>query len=170
MFVSETYSIVDAYKYSSDGSTLDGTFTVSDGYITNCQSTTGITSFGLTGDFEMSFQHYINATSVTSPDYNALWNIGQDNNNGVLIGVEGAEKRIRIYNRSTGSNTSAQIQTNAYNTKTWNTFIIRYVNGVWSLTSGSYTLSYSKSFTPAFIRLNSNFTSTRLKEFMIKPL
>ena len=170
IFSSETYVIVDAYKYTSDGSGLDGTFTLVDGYITNCQSNTGITSFNLNTDFEFSYKYYSAYSIGTSTPFNSLWNFGVNDNNGVLIGCEEDTQRLRIYNRSNGSNSVQQTKTGAFTHNEWIDVCIKYQSGVWSITCNGYTISYSKTITPSFMRLNGNFTSTRLKELMVKPL
>ena len=171
---SETYSIIDAYKYTSDGSGLDGTFTTgSDGtysYITGCQSNVGITNFGLTGDFEMTYKFYMDYSSGATSPYNNLWNIALNSNNGVLIGCEGEDRRIRVYNRQNASNTSIDMKTNCYSYKNWVDVSIKYQSGTWSITVGGQSVSYSKTFSPTSIHLNSNFASVRLTDFMIKPL
>ena len=168
--LTKTFAITDAYKYTVDGSGLDGTFTVGDGYITNCQSNVGLTSFGLNSDFEMSYKFYPPNPTGGYVQANSLWNMGANTNNGVLIGTEAENKRIRIYNRNNGTNTSIDLKTNCYNYDEWSTATIKYENGVWSITVNGNTLSYSKTFTPTSIHLNYNFPSVRLKEFMIKPL
>ena len=174
MFSSETYSIIDAYKYTSDGSGLDGTFTTgSDGtysYITGCQSNVGITNFGLTGDFEMTYKFYMDYSSGATSPYNNLWNIALNSNNGVLIGCEGEDRRIRVYNRQNASNTSIDMKTNCYSYKNWVDVSIKYQSGTWSITVGGQSVSYSKTFTPTSIHLNSTFASVRLTDFLIKPL
>ena len=167
---SEIYAIIDAYKYTSDGSGLDGTFTLADGYITNCQSNTGITSFNLNTDFEFSYKYYSAYSIGTSTPFNSLWNFGVNDNNGVLIGCEEDTQRLRIYNRSNGSNSVQQTKTGAFTHNEWIDVCIKYQSGVWSITCNGYTISYSKTITPSFMRLNGNFTSTRLKELMVKPL
>ena len=171
---SETYSIIDAYKYTIDGSGLDGTFTTgSDGtysYITGCQSNVGITNFGLTGDFEMTYKFYMDYSSGATSPYNNLWNIALNSSNGVLIGCEGEDRRIRVYNRQNNSNTSIDMKTNCYSYKNWVDVSIKYQSGTWSITVGGQSVSYSKTFTPTSIHLNSNFASVRLTDFMIKPL
>ena len=142
---SETYSIIDAYKYTSDGSGLDGTFTTgSDGtysYITGCQSNVGITNFGLTGDFEMTYKFYMDYSSGATSPYNNLWNIALNSNNGVLIGCEGEDRRIRVYNRQNASNTSIDMKTNCYSYKNWVDVSIKYQSGTWSITVGGQTVS-----------------------------
>lgn len=168
--VSETYVVEDCYKYTSDGSTLDGTFTVTDGYITDCQSNVGLSSFSLTGDFEFSFDYYHTSNSPYDVNSNCLWSIGTDNNNGVLIGTESSDRRIRIYNRYNGNNTVIQTQTSSFRVQEWTNCNITYINGLWKLEIGDKEVSYSKIFNPSFIRLFSNYPSMRLKEFKIKPL
>ena len=174
MFSSETYAITDAYKYTSDGSGLDGTFTTgSDGtysYITGCQSNVGITNFALTGDFEMTYKFNMNYSSGATSPYNNLWNMALDSNNGVLIGCEGENKRIRVYNRQNASNTSIDMKTDCYSYKNWVDVSIKYQSGTWSITVGGQSVSYSKTFSPTSIHLNSNFASVRLTDFMVKPL
>ena len=168
--LSKTYSIIDAYKYSEDGSTLDGTFTVTDGYITNCQSNTGISNFDLTGDFEFAYKYYNANPTNNDYRYNSLWVFGLDNNNGVFLGCEDQDRKIRVYNRNNGSTTSIQQTTNVYNRNEWIDVSIKYVNGVWSITVGANTITYSKTFNPTFIHLFDNYTHTRIKEILIKPL
>ena len=168
--VIEIYGITDAYKYTSDGSGLDGNFTVTGGYITNCQSDTGISNFDLTGDFEFAYKYYNNNPTNNDYRYNSLWVFGLDNNNGVFLGCEDQDRKIRVYNRNNGSTTSIQQTTNVYNRNEWIDVSIKYVNGVWSITVGANTITYSKTFNPTFIHLFDNYTLTRIKEVMIKPL
>jgi len=168
--VIETYDIIDAYKYTSDGSTLDGTFTVTDGYITNCQSDTGITNFDLTGDFEFAYKYYNANPTNNNHEYNSLWVFGLDNNNGVFLGCEDQDKKIRVYNQDNGSLTTIQQITNAYNRNEWIDVSIKYVNGEWSIIVGANTITYSKTFNPTFIHFFDNYPLTRIKEILIKPL
>ena len=154
---------------------MDGTYTTSpNGYITGCQSNVGLNNFTFPSNFLFSYKAYMNPTGSTGTssylNNNSLWRFGSDENNGVLIGLESENKRIRIYNRVSNSNTSQQIQTNSYNYQEWVTVEIEYNNGVWKVTVGNNSISYSKTFTPTIFHLNATFSATLLKEFKIKPL
>lgn len=143
---------------------------MADGYITNCQSNTGISSFNLNSDFEFSYKYYSAYSVGSSTPYNSLWNFGVNENNGVLIGCEEDTQRLRIYNRNNGTNSVQQTKTGAFTHNIWVTVTIKYQSGVWSVTCGENTISYSKTIAPVFMRLNGSFTSTRLKELLVKPL
>lgn len=170
MFSSETYAIEDCNIYTSDGTGLNGTFTTGDGYITGCQANVGLTPTGFPSNFQFSYEAYMNPGTTSYSNNNSLWRIGTDENNGILIGVESENKRIRIYNRVNNSNSSQQIMTDCFNYQEWVTVVIEYNSGVWKITIGSKSISYSKSFTPAILHLNAAATNTRLREVKVKPL
>ena len=174
MVLQETYELQDLFFYSSDGTDLTGTYTTaSDGtynYITNVSAGAGIPNLNLTEDFEFSFKYY-NATPFNPwSSFNALWLVGVDTNNGVLIGCEAETTRIRIYNRSAGSNTIQQTQTSAFNINEWTNVSIKCINGVWSITVNGHTISYSKSFTTQIIQMYSSYQNTRITDLRIKAL
>ena len=131
---------------------------------------TGLTVFNPTGDFIFEYKHYIPSFTSSSTPYNSLWSIGVNASNGVLIGVEADQRKIRIYNRNNGSNSSIDMKTSAFSLNEWFTVQIKYENGLWSVQVGENVISYSKTFTPTFVHLNAGYASTRLRDFKIKPL
>ena len=173
MFVSETYSLEDCSFYSVDATGLGGTHTTgTDGtytYITGCDSTTGLSSFTFPTDFTITYKAYTPTSSSTDTNYNGLWSIGSNANNGVLIGTEISNKRIRLYNRNNGNNTSIEQKNNAYSGN-WFDVKISYNSGVWKIECGTQSITYSKTFTPQFIHLFGNYASVRFTDFKIKAL
>ena len=174
IFLTQTYAIEDCSMYSLDGSGLNGTFTVhQDGYITGCKGDTGLNPFTFPSNFKFTYKMYQSPTGSGAGVYvphNSLWRFGTDENNGVLIGCESESKKIRIYNRVNNSNTSQQISTDSYNYNEWVDVTIEYNSGVWKITTGTHTISYSKTFTPVLLHLNAEYNQVKLKEFKIKPL
>lgn len=175
MNLQETYEIEDLYWYSSDGTKLAGTYTTgsdsSYSYITGCQSNVGLPlTLTLPSAFELSYKHYDNYSGSDISARNGLWRIGSDENNGVLIGSEASYERIRIYNRSSGSNSVQQTKTESYTRNQWNEFKIRYENGVWTVSRGENNVSYSKSFTINIWHFNETFSASRFSDFKLKQL
>ena len=99
-----------------------------------------------------------------------LWQIGADSNNGLLIGHEGTDRRIRIYSRISGSNTVRGTENYVYSYQTWTDAEITLNNGTMSITIGGKTLSYSLSSTSYFKSYGTNYTNCRLAEFKVKPI
>ena len=98
-----------------------------------------------------------------------LWIIGNDANNGVLIGHEGSSKRIRIYSRSGGGNTPVGTENNVYNYQTWTDAEISYNNGTISITVGGKTLSTTLS-SAVIMQFYTKYEEMRIAEWKIKPL
>lgn len=180
IFLQETYEIEDLIFYSLDGTDFTGTYdTGSDGtynYITNLHSDVGITT-NLLSDFEFSYKYYLTQweSGMGASQWNTLWNIGVDTNNGVLIGCEAENSRIRIYNRNNGQNTSQTLKEGCYpnfgsTNVDWFDVSIKYENNVWSVNVNGNTITYSKTFNPTFIRMYSNYSKPRIREIKVKAL
>ena len=163
MVLQETYELTDYIKIGFNGWT--GTYTTVDDYITNISTNCGLDTFTFPQNFEITYKYYL--TSATEQN-NLLWLLGQTENNGVLIGSEGTNRRIRIYNRTT-TNTKVAEQNYAFVLNEWNTITITYENDVVSIKGNDVPISYSKTFTPSkFLTYASS--SSRMKEFKIKAL
>lgn len=98
-----------------------------------------------------------------------LWNIGTNTNNGVLIGHEGSDRRIRIYSRSNGSNTARDTQNYVYSYQTWTDAEITYENGTITMTVGGKTVSYSLS-SAVIMQFYASYSNLRVAEWKIKAL
>lgn len=172
IFQSVTCSIHDYIKYSSDGTGLSGTYnTGTDGtydYITRLQSILDPNT-ALISSCEISYKFKVTSTSGTG-NGSLLWCIGSDVNNGVLIGTEGTDARMRIYLRSNGNNTVQQTSNNLYSLNTWFDVKITYTNGTISITVGGQTISYSLSSVAYFKTYTSASYAVQLSQFVVKPL
>lgn len=170
--VSKRYSIIDAIKYTKDGTGINGTYTTgTDGtydYITSIQSILDPQA-SLTSSCEVTYKFKVTNTSVTG-NGSLLWSIGSDANNGILIGTEGNSNRIRIYSRNNGNNTVQQTINNIFSLNTWFDVKITCNNGTISITVGGQTISYSLSSIAYFKSYTPVTTGVQLTEFMIKPL
>ena len=168
VFLQETYELQDCVKYGFNnwtGSYNTGTDTYD--YLT--PTSTGVSpNISLPSSFKMSYKF---KNMRTDNDYTGtgLWVIGADVNNGVLIGHEGTDRRIRIYSRTGGSNTARATENYVYSYQTWTDAEITYNNGTISMTVGGKTVSYSLSST-AFMQFYMSYSMLRIAEFKIKAL
>jgi len=171
MNLQETYELEDCNFYSSDGTKLQGTYTTgNDGtysYITNIQDNVQLPSMTFPSNFVFSMKHYAGGTDSWG---NALWLIGSDSQNGLLIGAERSNTRLRIYNWSNGNASVQQTMNSSYSASTWYTLEIECNNGVWTVKANGNTISYSKSFATSIIKAYSEERYARLSEIKIKPL
>lgn len=101
---------------------------------------------------------------------NGLWLVGTNANNGVLIGAEGTNSRLRIYNWNNGSASSQQTLNNSFSSNSWNTLEIEYNNGTWTSRVGSNAVSYSKSFTATLFKFYDSAQKARFAEIKLKAL
>ena len=167
----QTYSIEDCVFYSEDGTGLTGTYsTSSDGtysYITNIQDNVQVPNISISGDYVFSMKHYAGGTDSWG---NSLWLIGSDSSNGLLIGAERTNTRLRIYNWNNGSASAQQTRNSSYSASTWYDLEIEYSNGVWSVKANGNTISYSKTFTTNIIKAYSEERYARLCEIKVKKL
>ena len=125
-------------------------------------------NISLPSSFKIEYKFY-NTNNDTTATGTGLWIIGADTDNGVLIGHEGTDRRIRIYSRSSGSNTVRATENTVYTYQTWTDALITYNNGTISLTVGGKTISYSLSSTNV-MQTYAVYSALRLAEFKIKPL
>lgn len=171
MFVSEIYEVEDCTFYSSDGTKLQGTYTTgtdsSYSYIINIRDNVQLPSMTFPSNFVFSMKHYAGGTDSWG---NALWLIGSDSQNGLLIGAERSNTRLRIYNWSNGTASVQQTRNSSFTASTWYTLEIEYNNGVWTVKANGNTISYSKSFATTIIKNYSETKYARLSEIKIKPL
>jgi len=167
----KTYEVEDCVFYSEDGTGLTGTYTTgTDGtysYITNIQDNVQVPNISISGDYVFSMKHYAGGTDSWG---NSLWLIGSDSSNGLLIGAERTNTRLRIYNWNNGSASAQQTRNSSYSASTWYDLEIEYSNGVWSVKANGYTISYSKTFTTNIIKAYSEERYARLCEIKVKKL
>lgn len=97
----------------------------------------------LPSEFELKYKFKTKTTGTSGTGL--LWLIGTDANNCVLIGHEPSDRRIRLYSRINGSNTSRYIQNYAFNFQEWTDTKIRYEDNIISITVNNNTLSYELS-------------------------
>ena len=167
MIVSETYAIEDCIKVGFNGWT--GTYsTGTDTYDYITPSTVVSPNVTLPSAFKVTYK-FKNMNSSTQGTGSGLWNIGIDTNNGILIGHEGTDKRIRAYIRTNGNNSAQTPQNNAYSYQTWTDTEITYQNGTISLSVGGKTISYNIS-APNIMQTYEPYTKLRIAEWKIKPL
>ena len=168
---SGTFSIEDCAFYSSDGTKLSGSYlTGSDTsyhYIYNLQNNVQLPSITVPTNFIFSMKYNPDDTGSWG---NGLWLVGSNSNNGVLIGAEGTDSRIRIYNWNNGSASSQQTLNNAFSSSSWNTLEIEFNNGVWTSRVGENSVSYTKSFTPSLFKFYASAQKARFAEIKIKAL
>lgn len=164
----QTYPIEDCIKVGFNN--WNGTFTTGTDTYDYIQITgTGVNpNITLSQNWEMSYKLKNTRTSDYA-DGSGLWVIGTDTNNGVLIGHEGTDRRIRIYSRSSGSNTARATENHVYSYQTWTDATITYNNGTISLTIGGKTVSYSLS-SSIIMQFYSSYSYLRIAEWKIKPL
>ena len=171
MVLQETYEIEDLIFYSLDGTDLTGTYeTGSDGtynYITNLKGDVQLSNLNLPSHFVFSMKYCPNNTGGWG---NSLWLIGSDLNNGVLIGAEGTNTRLRIYDWTNGSPSSQQVLNSSFSTYEWNELEIEYDNGVWTSRVGTNSVTWSKTFNPTLIKNYSDIPKSMLCMFKIKAL
>ena len=99
-----------------------------------------------------------------------LWYIGADSSNGVLIGPEDSDRRIRIYNRSGGNNTVIGTENYVFTKQQWTDAEITLNNGTITISVGGKSLSHSLSSRTVFETWGSNYTNCRIAEWKLKPL
>lgn len=167
-YLQKTYELEDCIKVGFDGWT--GTFsTGTDTFDYLTPTGTGVSpNVSLPSSFKMSYK-FKNMNNDTTATGTGLWNIGSDSNNGVLIGHEGSDRRIRIYSRSGGSNTVRATENYVYSYQTWTDAEITYDNGSISMTVGGKTVSYNLSST-TFMQFYMAYPMLRIAEFKIKAL
>ena len=165
---SETYSIEDCIKVGF--SNWNGTFTTGTDTYDYIQITgTGVgPNITLPSAFEMNYK-FKNLTTDGAVTGTGLWVIGTDTDNGVLIGHEGADRRIRVYSRSNGSNTARDAQNYVYSFQTWTDAKITYENGTITMTVGGKSVSYNLS-SAVIMQFYTSYTNMRISEWKIKPL
>lgn len=166
--LTKTFVVEDCLKVGFNN--WNGTFTTGTDTYDYIQITgTGVSpNITLPSNWEMSYK-LKNTRTADYADGSGLWVIGTDTNNGVLIGHEGTDCRIRIYSRSGGSNTVRATENNVYSYQTWTDAVITYNNGAISLTIGGKTVSYSLS-SSIIMQFYSNYSYLRIAEWKIKPL
>ena len=142
--LTKTYEVEDCIKVGFNN--WNGTFTTGTDTYDYIQITgTGVgPNITLPSNWEMSYK-LKNTRPNNYADGSGLWVIGTDTNNGVLIGHEGTDCRIRAYLRSNGTNTVKGTENNAYAYQTWTDAVITYNNGTISMTVGDKTVSSSLS-------------------------
>ena len=171
IFLQKTYELEDCHFYSKDGTKLTGTYTTATesgySYITNMQDDVSVPVSDLPSHFVFSMKHYAGGTGSWG---NALWLIGSDASNGVLIGAERTNTRLRIYDWSNGSASVQQTKNSSYTANSWYDLEIEYDNGTWTVRANGNTISYSKSFATNIIKNYSETRYARLRELKIKAL
>ena len=168
MFSSETYIVEDCIKASFNGWT--GTFsTGTDTYDYLCPTGTNVSpNITLPSSFKMSYK-FKNMNTDTTATGTGLYVIGTNTNNGVLIGHEGSDRRIRIYSRSNGSNTARDTQNYVYSYQTWTDAEITYENGTITMTVDGKSVSYNLS-SAVIMQFFNSYPQLRIAEWKIKPL
>lgn len=166
--LTKTYSIEDCIKVGFNN--WNGTFTTGTDTYDYIQITgTGVgPNITLPSNWEMSYK-LKNTRPNNYADGSGLWVIGTDTDNGVLIGHEGTDRRIRAYLRSNGTNTVKGTENNAYAYQTWTDAVITYNNGTISMTVGDKTVSSSLS-SSIIMQFYSSYSYLRISEWKIKPL
>ena len=168
MFSSETYIVEDCIKAGFNGWT--GTFsTGTDTYDYLCPTGTGVSpSINLPSNWKMSYK-FKNMRTDNDSSGTGLYVIGTNTNNGVLIGHEGSDRRIRIYSRSNGSNTARDTQNYVYSYQTWTDAEITYENGTITMTVGGKSVSYNLS-SAVIMQFYNSYPQLRIAKWNIKPL
>lgn len=166
--LTKTYEVEDCIKVGFNN--WNGTFTTGTDTYDYIQITgTGVgPNITLPSNWEMSYK-LKNTRPNNYADGSGLWVIGTDTDNGVLIGHEGTDRRIRAYLRSNGNNTVKGTENNVYSYQTWTDAVITYNNGAISLTIGGKTVSYSLS-SSIIMQFYSDYSYLRIAEWKIKPL
>ena len=164
----ETYAIEDCVKAGFTGWT--GTYTTgTDTYSYLTPTGTGVSpNVTLPSSFKVNYK-FKTTVSTNNGGASGLWNIGVDTNNGILIGHEATDRRIRAYIRTNGSNSAQTPQNNAYSYQTWTDAEITYQNGTISLSVGGKTISYSIS-APNIMQFYDSYTKLEIAEFKLKAL
>ena len=168
MFSSETYIVEDCIKAGFNGWT--GTFsTGTDTYDYLCPTGTGVSpSINLPSNWKMSYK-FKNMRTDNDSSGTGLYVIGTNTNNGVLIGHEGSDRRIRIYSRSNGSNTARDTQNYVYSYQTWTDAEITYENGTITMTVDGKSVSYNLS-SAVIMQFYNSYPQLRIAKWNIKPL
>lgn len=166
--VSKIFSLEDCIKAGFNG--WNGTFsTGTDTYDYLCPTGTNVSpNITLPSSFKMSYK-FKNMNTDSTATGTGLWNIGTNTNNGVLIGHEGSDRRIRIYSRSNGSNTARDTQNYVYSYQTWTDAEITYENGTITMTVGGKSVSYNLS-SAVIMQFFNSYPQLRIAEWKIKPL
>ena len=166
--VSERYIISDCIKAGFNG--WNGTFsTGTDTYDYLCPTGTGVSpSINLPSNWKMSYK-FKNMRTDNDSRGTGLYVIGTNTNNGVLIGHEGSDRRIRIYSRTNGSNTVRATENYVYSYQTWTDAEITYENGTITMTVGGKSVSYNLS-SSVIIQFYNSYPELRIAEWKIKPL
>lgn len=166
--LTKTYEVEDCIKVGFNN--WNGTFTTGTDTYDYIQITgTGVgPNITLPSAFEMNYK-FKNLTTDGAVTGTGLWVIGTDTDNGVLIGHEGADRRIRVYSRSNGSNTARDAQNYVYSFQTWTDAKITYENGTITMTVGGKSVSYNLS-SAVIMQFYTSYTNMRISEWKIKPL
>lgn len=168
-FVTETYIVEDCIKAGFNGWTGVTTGTDTYPYVTAQSGHKVVPNVSLPANFKMTYKFKDMRTTEDSSG-TWLWYIGADSSNGVLIGSEDSDRRIRIYNRSGGSNTVIGTENYVFTKQQWTDAEITLNNGTITVSVGGKSLSHSLSSRTVFETWGSNYTNCRIAEFKIKPL
>jgi hypothetical protein len=175
-FTAEADSIISSETYVEDCikvgfNNWNGTFTTgTDTYDYITPTGTDVSpNVTLPSSFKVNYKFKNTNTSGSQSNGSGLWNIGADTNNGILIGHETSDKRIRAYIRTNGSNSAQTPVNNVYEYNTWTDAEIVYQNGTISLTVVGQTISYSISALN-IMQFYASYTALRIAEWKIKPL
>lgn len=142
--LSASKTILSDYDDSNAFTDWTGTYTTgTDKYYYLTPTSTTTFNKTLPSSFELRYKFKTKTTGTSGTGL--LWSIGTDANNCVLIGHEASDRRIRLYTRSNGSNTSRYTQNYSFNFQEWTDTIIRYEDNIISITVNNNTLSYELS-------------------------
>ena len=169
ILLQEIFVVEDCVKVGFSGWT--GTFTTGTDTYNYIQITgTGVSpNVTLPSAFKVNYKFKPVGTDQINSSNSGLWNIGANTNNGVLIGHEATDKRLRIYSRSNGTNTVQRTENSVYTHNQWNDAELTYNNGSISITVGGKTISYTLS-TATIMQFYNSYSNLRIAEWKLKAL